>query len=192
MLYAYKKGRIILDIGVDLYLSCIPANWDWFEELYRAHRHFSFLEDDIKIEHFSVEPLRFLTWFPSERQKTKLEILGGIRREGFGLSQEDRKTDMFSGIIVNNSSFVELDYHVNEAWNIHPRPEFFPIIKNPLHVLNECIISITNPVPYCDEVELGKIIDVDAPAVKMFLFDAYGATIFGITIHSTGPEIERE
>jgi len=184
VLYGYRKGDRV-DVATDLYLSCIPADWEWITDLYnKAFKHIDIAE--FKVDYFSIEPLRFMVWESKER-RVKLDVIGGIRREGYGLSKEDRSTDIFTGTIIRNSSIPLSSYEITEKWNVSPDIS----LENPLKLLDESVISITNSVPCCDEIQAGKLLDVNAPEVKMMVFGASGSSIFGITVHSTGPRFKK-
>jgi len=185
VLYGYKKGQIVKDVGVDIYLSCIPISWEWIEDLYSAFKHFGTAGDKMNIQHFSVEPISFCRWSIARNRKINLKIIGGIGRYGFGLQKDDERIYYYRGVIVNNSSLRQLNYYLKESWNMD-LSEF----KYPLKILDESVISLTNPVPSCEELELGSVVNVNFINVSMFTFDAYGGAIYGIAVHSVGPEIK--
>jgi hypothetical protein len=204
VLFAYRKGESVLDIGVDLYLSSFPVNWNGFDDLFTAFRHFKSLQDPVKIEHFSVEPLRYLSWDSNSRRRVKLDVLGGIRREGFEPVGGDRETDVYSGIVVKSESFSKIKFKINTSWNAQNEQkltflkrkfladidESLEEIDCPINQLSELVMSVTNTVPFCSEVDAGNISSVNSPVVSAIVFDAYGGTIFGINVLCTSPRIK--
>ena len=180
----YRKGEIIRDICADLYLSCIPADWKDFNSLFKAFRNLE--ETDIAIDRFSLEPLTVYSWESEQNERIKLEILGGLGREGFGQKKADRETDTYSGVIVKGTSLANLKFKCTNGTTDDDKE-----LKrlNPIYQLKELVVSITNTVPYCDEFKAGLVTDVFSPRISMVLFDAYGATIYAINIHCTSPLI---
>jgi hypothetical protein len=66
------------------------------------------------------------------------------------------------------------------------------LIENPVKKLDELVVSITNTVPTCQEIDRGFVIDVNPPSVGMIMFSTYGADIFGINVNCTGPRFKGE
>jgi hypothetical protein len=210
VLYAYRKGNRVLDIGVDFYLSCIPASWSGFEDIYKSFDHFSRLEgSQVRIEHFTMEPLRYWSWASKTKKRMKLEILGGINREVFDLSRKERETGTYEGVIVTGNSLSSTKYVIQESWNIPETPidgpfhrrmrllqddQEFPAdeLACPIGELDEIVVSITNTVPDCEEVDSRKIIDVNPPNISALLFNGFGADILGINVQCSGPRIRGE
>lgn len=184
VVHGYRKGDIVRDICAELYLSCIPTDWKDFNYLFKAFKN---LHDmDITIERYSLQPLHLYSWRADERKRIKLEILGGLGREGFGDNKADRETDTYSGVIVKGKSLVDLNFKCTDgATNEDEEMRHL----NPIYQLKEVVVTITNTVPYCDELKAGLVNDVFAPRISMVLFDAYGATIHAINVHCTSPSI---
>jgi hypothetical protein len=209
VLYGYRKGDQVLDIGVDFYLSCIPASWSGFEDIYKSFNHFSRLEgSQVRIEHFTMEPLRYWSWVSKREKRLKLEILGGINREVFDLSHSERETDTYEGVIVSGNSLSSTKYVLRGSWNIHETPIDGPFRRAirllqeeqesstdelgcPMGVLDEIVVSITNTVPNCEEVDSGKIIDVNPPNISTLIFDGFGADILGINVQCSRPRFRK-
>ena len=206
VLYAYRKGDWVQDIGVDFYLSCIPTRWSGFEDIYKSFSQFGRLEgNNVRIEHFTMEPVRYHSWVSKSNKRIKLDILGGIGREGFGLSKSDREDDTYEGIIVNGDSLSSTKYIIRDMWNTletldwpSKRSRMLQNISEvsanefgcPINELSEIVVSITNTVPFCEEIESGKIVDVCPPNISTIVFDAYGAEILGINVQYSGPRIK--
>ena len=180
----YRKGDTVKDICADLYLSCIPTDWTNFNGLFKSFRHFQ--DSVVTIDNYSLTPLTYFSWEPLKRKRIKLEILGGLGREGYGHKRTDRETDTYSGIVVKGKSFSHLKFCcTNGALDqLHSMEHL-----NPIYQLKEVVINVTNTVPYCDEVGSGLIADVFSPRISTILFDAHGATIHAINIHCTSPTI---
>jgi hypothetical protein len=210
VLYAYRKGDWVFDIGVDFYLSCIPASWSGFEDIYKSFSHFSRLEgSQVRIEYFTMEPLRYWSWVSKTNKRVKLKILGGINREVFDSFHKERETGTYEGVIVGGNSLSSTEYVIQESWNtletqmagpFHMRTRLLQdnkeipaeVLVCPIGKLDEIVVSITNPVPSCEEVDYGKIIDVNPPNISTLVFDGFGADILGINIQCSRPRIKGE
>jgi hypothetical protein len=153
-----------------------------------------------------MEPLRYWSWASKTKKRMKLEILGGINREVFDLSRSERETGTYEGVIVTGNSLSSTKYVTRESWNIPETPVDGPFHRRmrllqdyqefpadelgcPIGVLDEIVVSITNTVPDCEEVDSGKIIDVNPPNISTLIFNGFGADILGINVQCTGPRI---
>lgn len=182
----YRKGDIVRDICADLYLSCIPTDWNNFNSLFKA---FGLIQNSpVIIENFSLMPLTYFSWETKKVKRVKIEILGGLGREGYGHDNSDRETDVYSGILIKAKSFAHLNFQCTE--NSFDSDDVSMEHLNPIYQLKDVVANITNTIPSCDEVGSGLIVDVFAPRISKLMFDAYGTTIHAISINCTSPRIK--
>ncbi len=157
-------------------MSCIPTDWTNFENLFKAFRH---LDDCVvNIKNYSLKPLTFFSWETKQPTRVKLNIKGGLRREGYLDMKNDRETDNYGGVIVEAKSFSHLKFYRSGSSQPPDSSEHL----NPIYQLKDVVVNITGAVPYCEEVSSGLITDVTSPRISTILFDAYGATIHAISI----------
>ena len=187
VLSGYRKGDIVLDIIADLYLSCIPTDWTEFNRLFKTFRNLQ--DSPVTIDNFSLTPLTYYCWEAKKPKRIKIDILGGLGREGYGHKHSDRETDTYSGVIVKAKSFSGLEFECTKGC-----PDRGDPLKhlNPIYQLKELVVSITNTIPYCNEAGSGLIANVFAPRISTIMFDAYGATIHAININCTSPTIRAD
>ncbi len=186
----YRKGDRIRDICADIYLSCIPTDWELFNSLLRPFQNL--YDEPIKISHFSILPLSYSKWEPKGHERVSLQIIGGLRREGYGKTKIDRETDQYSGVIVKPKSLHHVQFNADS--NLYGESLSDEDIQhlNPIFQLKEVVVSITNTVPYCDEVETNAILSVNQPKIKVIHTEAYGTSIHIINIHCTGPKFKKK
>ena len=173
---AYWKGGFVRNVEMSLYLSCIPTNWSWINRLYDSFKYFK--ESGAIPNSFTTVDLHLLNWVPNRVGLIAPKILGGLRRIGFG---EERESDRFSGVIIGSRDLKNIGFKLNSnSW--HGDSSLDTTCS--LQYLEEAVVSLTNPPPFCDEIESGKIKMIDYPKVTTVIFPAPGFRIYGINVHS--------
>lgn len=173
------RGGNVNHLKMDLYLSCVPTDWRWINKIYSPFKE---IGEFSEINYYSMYDLP-IVFFQPPKDMIEPEFLGGIRRLGF--EDEERKYDIFSGLIVKTPNSDKLKYKIGEvnrgAKHLLDRMKE---MRNPLNQFTKIVTSVTNSPPSLYDLQTGSLKRITVPSVKLTIFDAHGFTIYGLTIHS--------
>jgi hypothetical protein len=172
VVYSYWKGGALHDTSMDLYMGSLPTDWNRINEFYKFAIS-SAGEEGTGISTFTTRELPFIEWVPVRHDFVSiLPIRGGLRKKV--------RVDTFAGAIVDNRSFQKIEFRMRKSWH----DEYIRRFKCPVHQLSESVLSLTNPIPYTDELK--GIKEIAPPFVRMLVFYGGGFSVYGINVHSIG------
>ena len=179
-IYGYHKDNLIIYFGIDFYLRTVPVNWNWFQSIFNS---FERLGKKKTIEQYSFVGLPVFSWHP-KKAELEIDALGGLRKTGFKSPKYDVPEEdlSYSGIITNNKPLLKTDYELEIRCDDPEYIQDFKDIENPISILGESVLSITNPVPTIEETKNLK--KIRSPEIKMIPLSMEGGTIFALTVHS--------
>ena len=64
VLYGYKKGSVVKDVGIDFYLASVPLEWDWFQSIIGSLKIY---DKNLKTVHYSLTKFPIVQWEPENR-----------------------------------------------------------------------------------------------------------------------------
>ena len=167
----YWKGRFFRDNYLDLYLSNMPLDFKWVEEINESVKLLS--TNSEPAESYSLKSYIRHIWRSKKRYKIKDKLIGGIGRECI---DDEREWDQFSGLILFNP-FNEEDFELDHELSFNINTQFD---RCPVNAFDEIVMSITNPPPSVDEIKSGEFIGFVNPTISHFIFDGYGHTIHAL------------
>lgn len=167
----YWKYGIFRDNYLDIYLSNIPLDFKWIEEI---NESLKVLSPNCEIaDSYSLKEYGYHFWRSEKKFEVSKNLIGGIGRDGF---DEDREWDQFTGLILKNP-FTEGDFTFDEESSFNLFDSFSMC---PTDAFDELVMSVTNSPPTYDEIMSGKFIGFNRPHIQHFIFDGHGHTIHAL------------
>ncbi len=198
----YCRGRpgqeIVSYPTMDLYLSFIPVSNDWLEDLFKPFVN----EERLPFHSLSYESGRaeLKIWRPRVSPKMKPRIMGVIRRYRY------RPKGPFEiGAVISDSAWYsprlyEFVHAMIPKTSTQLLPYGFPYKQNqdrrdqnPVELLDELVVRLTNPVPAYDDVFKGPPEGVDSftlPLIQQLTLEGDGHTVHVLGLNG-GPSAPR-
>jgi len=167
----YWKGNFFRDNYLDLYLSNMPLDFKWVEQINESVKILS--SNSEPAESYSLKIYAHHCWRSEKRYDIKDKIIGGLGRDGY---EDDRDWDQFSGLIISNP-FSEDEFVFDEESSFNVITE---LKKCPVNVFDEIVMSVTNHPPSVLEIRSGKFYGFVRPSIHHLIFDGYGHTIHAL------------
>jgi len=167
----YWKYDFFRDNQLDVYLSNMPLDFGWVEDLNESMK---LLSDSADIaESYSLKPILSRRWI-SKKQGYDIQdkLIGGIGRDGY----EDRRDwDRFVGLIMENP-FTSDDFELEEHYSFDNQR--YP--DCPIDCFDTIVMSVTNSPPEVEEILSKKFKGVFGPSIRHLILDGYGHEIHAL------------
>ena len=195
----YCKARkrditVVQDREMRLYLSALPISNGWIRALFSPFLN----ENSIPFSTLSYELVhpRFRVWRPTVRPKLTVPIQGVIGLYQFQSSHDDA---IIGAAIADTKWFDPRLYKIETEWqggNIGRDWDFSErsfktinksskIIKCPIELLSECIVSLTNPVPLYSDIESRETLGFHLPLIKHLELEATGHMVHVLGLNAS-------
>lgn len=189
-----KEGDMTLvqDREVRLYLSTIPFSTGWFRVLFSP-----FLDEDkIPFSTLSYELVhpRLRVWHSMIRPRLVVPIRGVVGRYKYLSIHEP----MIGAAIADTKWFNPNLYVITNEWkraDVERDPfsdTIFERIKNereinecPVELMNECVVSLTNPVPSYDDIASRETTGFYLPLIKHLELEVTGHTVHVLGLNAS-------
>jgi hypothetical protein len=149
IVYCQIHRSMVSYLGMDMYLSCAPVNWNWINKLYSPFQHFGDFEGIANFSIYDIPMVRHI----SKQKTVKPIFLGGIGRLGADL--REREYDQYSGVIMQLPNLEWIPYELKEVNPPdHPLKDY--LRGSPLNDFDSFVCSVTNPPPLCADLRLHK------------------------------------
>lgn len=192
-----KEGNFTLvqDWEINIYLSTIPITHGWIRALFSPFLN----EDDFPFTLSSYELVhpRFRVWRPINRSNVTVPIKGTIGRYKY---IRDPKLIM-GAAIANTNWFNPRLYKLDVEWKRnHSNQDLASIerawstidIENetrvsgcPVKLIDECVVSLTNPVPLFEDIDSGEISHFHPPLIKHLELGVIGHNVHVIGLNAS-------
>lgn len=201
LISGYCKARdgnmtIVQDREVRLYLSAIPFSTGWFHALFCPVLD----EDMIPFSTLSYELIhpRLRVWRPLSVPRLAIPIRGVVRRYKYQSMHEQ----LIGAVIADTKWFTPRLYKIGNEWrggNVGQDRGFSnkvfdmvdrerEIMECPIELLNECIVSLTNPIPSYGDIESSEIKSFYLPLIKHLELKVIGHTVHVLGLNASPKE----
>jgi hypothetical protein len=178
VLSGYWKWGDFLQVELDLYLSVLPVDWGWAEELFSPISRLTGQSKDLRF--YTIDPLPVAVWLPVGDSIVRPNIVGGIARRGWSADASERKHDTYGGVIVDTEVLRGLSYRRNLSRWRHIMEGHCPI-----KYLSQAIIAVIYAPPMDEEWRAGKIADLSLNSITMMGFHHSGFTTYALSIRAS-------
>jgi len=198
LICGYCKSRkenitLVQDREMRLYLSALPVSNVWVHALFSPLLN----EDIIPFSLLSYELVhpRLRVWRPIVHPKLIVPMKGILGR------YEDQSSHyaQIGAAIADTKWFDPKLYKIEPEWqggNVGRdqdlKERLFEKIKNarkivkcPIELLNECVVSLTNPIPFYDDIESRNIKGFHLPLIKHLELEVIGHTVHVLGLNAS-------
>lgn len=203
-----KEGNFTLvqDWEINLYLSTIPITHGWIRALFSPFLN----EDDFPFTLSSYELVhpRFRVWrpvnrhprfrvWPMNRPNVTVPIKGTIGRYKYIRDSEWIMGAAIADTNWFNPRFYKLDVEwkrnhsnrdlasIERAWDTIDIENETRISDCPVQLIDECVVSLTNPVPLYDDIESGDVSHFYPPLIKHLELGVIGHNVHIIGLNAS-------
>ena len=191
---AREKGiTYVQDREVRLYLSSIPVSNGWIRSLFSP-----FLDEDtLPFATLSYEQvhLRLRVWQSVAGPEPNVAIQGVIRR----YRSRREYAPLIGGAISDTRWFDPRMYRLETEWRggntgrdrswedrvIEEIDDARAVQECPVELLEECVVSLTNPIAFYDDIESGKTSRFHLPLIKHLELEAIGHTVHVLGLNAS-------
>ncbi len=198
LICGYCKSRkqditLVQSREMRLYLSALPVSNGWVRALFSPLLN----EDIIPFSLLSYELVhpRLRVWRPVVRPNLIVPMKGIIGRYQYQSSDDAQ----IGAAIADTRWFDPKLYKTETEWqggNVGRDQDFkervFETIKNdskivkcPIELLNECVVSLTNPIPPYDDIESQNIKGFSLPLIKHLELEVIGHTVHVLGLNAS-------
>jgi hypothetical protein len=188
----HRKRDIVFvqDREIRLYLSSIPVSNDWIRFLFAPVLN----EEIVPFSTLSYELVhpKLKVWQSAVHSNSIVPIRGIV-----GRYQYERGNDPIIGAAIADTRWFdpklwkkETEWQINEDnRDQNPKERLFrnnnEITKCPIELLNECIVSLTNPVPLYSDIESRNTKGFFLPLVKHLELEVVGHNVHVLGLNAT-------
>ena len=195
---AYSKARegnvtYVQDREVRFYLSSIPVSTGWLRSLLSP-----FLDEErlpFNILSYELVHPRLRVWYPAVSLQHGIPIRGVIRR----YKHSPDHSALIGGAIASTNWFNSRFYRIETEWkggnpegDKDPGDRIFEAIQGsrqvkecPIQFLDECVVSLSPPVAFYDDIQEGRTKAFRLPSIKDLEVRMRGYTVHILGMHAS-------